>query len=950
MKNITNKELQRMKNLMGIKKPINESNILSSTELIKEVSNGKFYGIVRENKKYFIKESNDGINFDFIGGLANKTKNQFESYEQAVRRLNLMLEDTDVLTPDIISEKKFVIKTKKKKKKAAETDDFGFGGEEESTEEGGDDFDFGDEEGESEEGGEEESTEEGGDDFDFGGEEGESEEESTEEGGDDFDFGDEEGGDEEAGDEEESTEEESDEDLDLEDDPIKSIQKMTGKLGQKLRDTEDVSSDMSKWVAKSVISALDLDQMDAEDKKDIIRSIKKKKDEGSDEEFDFMSDMADWSKLTADERRGLINREEDDMYGPGDGELEKGEEIILDDEDNEDNCSYCGDRDYNMPHDEDEPYETYPGINEPDWRSRNMSYMSKYGKSVKKQSSRIGKKVDEYDLDEYLRKVKNKLGGSDNVDIDDDKVVGEFGYVEVTPSGYVVHKEGEKFSKKFNFDELGKLHSYVRNFNEDYMDDPYMMPQPAPRPQTRPETPTKPSKPGTDKPSPSKRPFTPPPHITPGEEPNPKARYRERGMDPYMMPQPAPQTRPETPVKPAKPGTDRPSPSKRPFTPPPHITPGEEPNPKARGNRRYYDSIEDYGTNQGMDYMEDTEMCHACEGKGVEINRIGFSRKESNCPICDGVGYLPRHEVGGEVDEPYVSGTNPMGYKSSHTLPNNVRPKYQYKEKFNFPFNMGENSKRNKRSIEEGGGNDHYQAINPYDPSGTRDEHKPTNTKVTLKSTPTADYDEEDYWRSMGMLSPSYSESSSEEKKSKEEPKTKEKPKTIGSKLKSFGKKMLGLKEDHINDKMATYDQELAYEDVEDMARQNGMEVEFCHKDRSKDVEEQTIYLDLMKNGKAVAKIRINSVGQVEMGHMTGKVFKGEPVDSYPDFDEVLREKRIKMSPAPAPTRREREAPTREKEKERERERKTPPSRKPFTPPPHITPGEEPNPKARYRK
>ena len=55
MKNITNKELQRMKNLMGIKKPINESNTLSSTELIKESSNGKFYGIVRENKKYFIK-------------------------------------------------------------------------------------------------------------------------------------------------------------------------------------------------------------------------------------------------------------------------------------------------------------------------------------------------------------------------------------------------------------------------------------------------------------------------------------------------------------------------------------------------------------------------------------------------------------------------------------------------------------------------------------------------------------------------------------------------------------------------------------------------------------------------------------------------------------------------------------------------------------------------------
>jgi hypothetical protein len=147
---------------------------------------------------------------------------------------------------------------------------------------------------------------------------------------------------------------------------------------------------------------------------------------------------------------------------------------------------------------------------------------------------------------------------------------------------------------------------------------------------------------------------------------------------------------------------------------------------------------------------------------------------------------------------------------------------------------------------------------------------------------------------------------------------------------------------------MATYDQELAYEDVEDMAIQNGMEVEFCHKDRSKDVEEQTVYLDLMKNGKAVAKIRINSVGQVEMGHMTGKVFKGEPVDSYPDFDEVLREKRIRMNPAPAPsrpqTRPDTDTPTKPAKPGTD---KPSPSKRPFTPPPHITPGEEPNPKAR---
>ena len=151
MKNITNKDLQRMISLMGNKKPITENKIHSSLELIKKSPNGKYYGVVRETKKYYIKESNDGSNFDFIGGVANKIKNQFESYEQAVRKLNLMLEDTDVLTPDIIQEKKFVIKTKKKKSvepKAEETpeggDDFSFGSEEtESEEEGGEDFEFG---------------------------------------------------------------------------------------------------------------------------------------------------------------------------------------------------------------------------------------------------------------------------------------------------------------------------------------------------------------------------------------------------------------------------------------------------------------------------------------------------------------------------------------------------------------------------------------------------------------------------------------------------------------------------------------------------------------------------------------------------------------------------------------------------------------------------------------
>ena len=612
MENITNKQLQRMIQLMGNKKPINENVSLSSVELIKKSPKGGFYGIVKENKKYYIKESNNGTDFNFIGGVGNMSKNQYPSYEEAVKRLNLMLEDTNVLTPDIIEEKKFVIKTKKKKKsekpvedtESEEATDFDFGGDEEETEEGGDDFDFGGDEEETEEGGEDEDTEEGGDDFDFGGDEEETEEE-TEEGGEDFDFGGEDEDTEEGG--EEITDDESDEDLDLDsDDHIKSIQRLTGKLGQKLRDTEDLSSDTMKWVTKSIISALDLDQMDGEDKKDIIRAIKKKDEEGSDEEMDFMGD--DFSHLSYEDRNRFMyddtNLEDD--YNTYDDDYEDIEEVGNEDE------QYFGDEDY---------------------------------------------------MDE-----EGPLGGDEDYPIYDRKRGGEL-------------LLDDDLNEPYDYEEDD---SYP-GMGTDWMDDIEMNPTTAPKPQ----------------------------------------------------------------VAPVKPGTQEPTPSRRmrPFTPPPHITPGEEPAPKARYEDEYY------GNEEAMDYMSNDVM-----------------------------------------------------------------------------------------------------------------------------------------------------------------------------------------------DRLATYEQEMAFEDIQDMAIKNGMDVEFCHKDRSKDVEEQTVYLDLIKNNKTVAKIRINSVGDIEMGHMLGKVFKGEPVDSYSDFDEVLHEKRIKMSPTTAP--KPQVAPVKPGTKEPTPSRRA----RPFTPPPHITPGEEPAPKARFKK
>jgi hypothetical protein len=319
--------LNRMLKLADIKPVIKESKMsLSNFELVKNSADGNTYAIVRENKRYHIKQAQTKENlvesdFDYVGGVANKIKRSFTSFSEATKNLNLMFEEinnhyenesTNILESDsVLSEKKFVLKLDKKKKTksappaeepmeepAAEEggeDEFDFGGEEE-TEEGGDDFDF--------EGGEEE----GGDDFDFEG--------GEEEGGEEFDFEDEEGGEEESDVEEFGGEEDEDLELDDSDDEIKDIQSTTGKLGQQLRDVEDISSDMQKWVAKSVLSALDLDTMDSEDKKDIIKTVKKKSDKpAEDEEVESSEEEFDFEEMEESYDNHMGDDYEDDMDG-----------------------------------------------------------------------------------------------------------------------------------------------------------------------------------------------------------------------------------------------------------------------------------------------------------------------------------------------------------------------------------------------------------------------------------------------------------------------------------------------------------------------------------------------------------------------------------------------------------------------------------------------------------
>ena len=728
---MTNKDLKRMIGLMGIKKPINEGASNSNLELTKKSPNGKFYAITKENKKYFIKESVDGINYDYIGGLGNKTKNQYNSYEEATKRLNIMFEDfnrsygiqenNDILSSDLITEKKFVLKSKKKKSKPAEEVSFG------TEESGGDnEFDFGGDEEETEEGDEEEE-------FDFGGDE-------------------------------EETEEGDDEDLDLEDDPIKDIQRMTGKLGQKIRDTEDLSSDTMKWVAKSVISALDLENMDNSDKKDIIRAIKKRKSEGSDEEFDFMS-------ATTVENDDIGGDEVDPIT------VKRGNkylDLILDDE--------------YMPHSEDDNEMVgYPGMGD-DWRKKSTDYMAKYTKYGDKVK---GRGLEMHDVENIKSVLLRKLGGGKEYDVTDNEIEGTFGIIEISRdtlklflTNRIAYEElPEHLQRKvrrdlskpifYNFEEVSDLANDIKTLNrilsgesmgEDYMsrenyevltkaeldklsyDEPYFDSDPAPaKPKTRPGT--------------------------------------------------KPDTRPST-----RPGT-RPSP----FAPPPYIEPGEEPAPKA-------------GKKELVSYMSDDEYttCSSCNGM------------HRDCDICGGSGIMPRLEAGGEVDEPF---TMKQGGCQSYV--------YESRRKIN-----------------------------------------------TIRES--------------------------------------------------------------LIDKMETYEQEQALMDVEEMAAKNGLNVGYCHKDRSSDVEEKTIYLELKSGNKVVGSVRINSVGEVEVGQMKNKNFTGQPLDSYQDFEEYLSEKDIFMkSPSEAPAKPKTRPSTKPDTRPSTRPGTKP---SPFAPPPYIEPGEEPAPKASGRK
>jgi len=273
--------------------PKSETNNLSTTNYTIQLTDGNFYGIVKERQGYIIKKGLNESELDYADPMKNRK--YYRSYSEAMKKLNLIVAETNRITGNdfeipLIGEqpevkKKFVLKTAKKAEPApdmaapapeAPAPDMSSPAPETPAPDMG------------------APAPEMGGDTDMG--------MAPEMGGDtDMGMGPEMGG-------EETPEMPMapgdapmlDTEVDVEDEEeggpstLKLIQKLTGKLSQKLRtfdkdkglDSQDI-----KYVMNSIISAINLSKLDDDDREDIVDKLEGFDGYGEDEgELDLQGD------------------------------------------------------------------------------------------------------------------------------------------------------------------------------------------------------------------------------------------------------------------------------------------------------------------------------------------------------------------------------------------------------------------------------------------------------------------------------------------------------------------------------------------------------------------------------------------------------------------------------------------------------------------------------------
>jgi hypothetical protein len=237
-----------------------ETHKTASLEYSITAADGNNYGIIRENSQYSIlKEGEQG--YRYMDGMLNNKKYSFPSFSKALKKLNLLMKPLNENFMDgkqlnLIGEQeedtKYVLKTPE----VESEEDFSLDLE------GGDEGEF------------------SGEDFDV---------EEDMEGEEDF------GGEEEISVDVETPQEE-------EENFTKAIQKLTGKLGQKLRDvpTTELDGDLIKYVINSIISAVDLTKLSPEDVEDIVNKIEGEEETEYTEEGEFEVELSGDEELDMD--------------------------------------------------------------------------------------------------------------------------------------------------------------------------------------------------------------------------------------------------------------------------------------------------------------------------------------------------------------------------------------------------------------------------------------------------------------------------------------------------------------------------------------------------------------------------------------------------------------------------------------------------------------------------
>lgn len=247
-----------------------------------QLADGNYYGIVNEKNGYIVKKGINESELDYIEPMKNRK--YYKSYSQAMKKINLLAGELNRIHEhteniNLIGEqKKFVLKTPESETPppppAPEAGMSDLGG---SSEPSGDEIDL-----------------------DLGMEDSDGGSEELDLGIEDSDLPPLEGG-------------ESDEDGDV---SFKLIQKLTGKLGQKLRtleSNEGMSSEDIKYVLNSIISAVNLDSLSEEDLEDVLANFEEDEEgefdteidlDSGDEELELDLDMGNEEEPTGDEELG----------------------------------------------------------------------------------------------------------------------------------------------------------------------------------------------------------------------------------------------------------------------------------------------------------------------------------------------------------------------------------------------------------------------------------------------------------------------------------------------------------------------------------------------------------------------------------------------------------------------------------------------------------------------